>query len=139
MRFPNISCKIQIVSEINPSEDSDKVKQSILNILPECEIEINDSSITAKANSLESLEQIYESIQSTKSQNVFRRHLERNMNKETTWFYLNKQAAFVKKVVLCDEADESPLGPLKVILASSNIDQIIDLFTKPELAKKIQS
>ena len=139
MRFPNISCKIQIISEINPSEDSEKVKQSILNIFPECEIEVDDSSIIAKANSIESLEQIYESIQSTKSQNVFRRHLERNMSKETTWFYLNKQAAFVKKVVLCDEADESPLGPLKVTLTSSNIDRIVNLFAKSELAKKIQS
>ena len=139
MRFPNISCKIQIISEINPSEDSEKVKQSILNIFPECEIEVDDSSITATANNIESLEQIYESIQSTKSQNVFRRHLERNMSKETAWFYLNKQAAFVKKVVLCDEADESPLGPLKVTLTSSNIDRIVGLFAKPELAKKIQS
>ena len=139
MRFPNISCKIQIISEINPSEDSEKVKQSVLNVLPECEIKIDNSFITAKANSLESLQQIYESIQSMQSQNVFRRHLERNLNKGTTWFYLNKQAAFVNKVVLCDEANESPLGPLKVILTSSNIDGIIGLFAKPEPAKKIQS
>jgi len=28
--------------------------------------------------------------------------------------------------VLCDEAEESPLGPIKIILTSKSIEQIID-------------
>ena len=48
------------------------------------------------------------------------------MERNSAWFYLNKQAAFVEKVVLCEEAEESPLGPLKLILTSSNIDLVID-------------
>ena len=46
----------------------------------------------------------------------------------TTWFYLNKQAAFVEKIAICEESEESPLGPIKVILTSSRIDEIIDWF-----------
>ena len=41
-------------------------------------------------------------------------------------FYLNKQAAFVEKIAICEKADESPLGPIKVILTSVYIDKIID-------------
>ena len=41
-------------------------------------------------------------------------------------FYLNKQAAFVEQIAICEEFDESPLGPIKVSLSSSNIDRIID-------------
>jgi hypothetical protein len=48
------------------------------------------------------------------------------LENDSTWFYLNKQAAFVGTITLCEEAEESPLGPIKVILTSSNIDKIID-------------
>jgi len=32
----------------------------------------------------------------------------------------------VGTVALCEELDESPLGPIKVTLTSSNIDSILD-------------
>lgn len=54
------------------------------------------------------------------------RSLEDNLKNNTTWFYLNKQAAFVEQIAICQESDESPLGPIKVTLTSSNIDAIID-------------
>ena len=73
-----------------------------------------------------SLERIYETIHLKQSQKTYRRNLEKNTQADTTWFYLNKQAAFVEKIVICEEANESPLGPIKVILQSSNIDELID-------------
>jgi len=72
------------------------------------------------------LEKIYETIHTKQSQKIYRRNLEKNLENDTTWFYLNKQAAFVEKIVICEGADESPLGPIKVILTSSYIDRIID-------------
>ncbi|MDH3500978.1 MAG: hypothetical protein OEL69_00505 [Nitrosopumilus sp.] len=127
MRFPNLDCKIQIFSSINPSEDPEKIKKAILNILPVSDIKIEDFSINAETNDLQSMEKIYESIHSTRSQKVFQRQLEKHLEKNFTWFYLNKQTAFVERIVLCEEVDESPLGPLKVILTSKNIDKIIDV------------
>ncbi len=41
-------------------------------------------------------------------------------------FYLNKQESIVEKIEICEKSDESPLGPIKVILTSSNIDGMID-------------
>ena len=75
---------------------------------------------------MRSLEKIYETIHKNKSQKIYIRNLENNLENDTTWFLLNKQAAFVEKVVLCDEADESPLGPLKIVISSHDIDRIID-------------
>jgi hypothetical protein len=72
------------------------------------------------------LEKIYDIIHSSQSQKIYQRQLEKNLENDSTWFYLNKQAAFVGSVALCEEAEESPLGPIKVILSSSNIDGIID-------------
>ena len=126
MKIPNINCKIEMVCPVNLSEDPDKVIQAISNIFPHSNIKNENFSIKAQSNELRSLEKIYESITSTQSQKSYTRNLENNLDGNSTWFFLNKQAAFVDQVAICDEAAESPLGPIKVILNSSNIDGIID-------------
>ncbi|QLH05644.1 hypothetical protein C5F49_09095 [Nitrosopumilus oxyclinae] len=126
MKIPNINCKIEMVCPVNLSEDPDKVIQAISNIFPHSNIKNENFSIKAQSNELRSLEKIYESIVSTQSQKSYTRNLENNLEGNSTWFFLNKQAAFVDQIAICDEAEESPLGPIKVILDSSNIDGIID-------------
>lgn len=126
MRSPNISCKIEIFSSINSSEDPKKVETAILNIFPDAKIKTNDFSITSNSKDLHLLEKIYDVIHSNHSQKIFQRQLEKNLDNDSTWFYLNKQAAFIGTVAICEEAEESPLGPIKVVMTSSNIDKIID-------------
>ena len=126
IKIPNINCKIEMVCPVNLSEDPDKVIQAISNIFPHSNIKNENFSIKAQSNELRSLEKIYEFIISTQSQKSYTRNLENNLDGNSTWFFLNKQAAFVDQVAICDEAEESPLGPIKVILNSSNIDGIID-------------
>ena len=126
MKIPNINCKIEMICPVNLSEDPDKVMQAISNIFPYSSIKNEIFSIKAQSIELRSLEKIYESIVSTQSQKSYTRNLENNLEGNSTWFFLNKQAAFVNQVAICDEAEESPLGPIKVILNSSNIDGIID-------------
>ena len=126
MKIPNINCKIEMICPVNLSEDPEKVKQAISNIFPFSEIKNENFSIKAQSKELRSLEIIYDEILLNQSQKSYTRNLEDNLDNDTTWFFLNKQAAFVKKVVICDETEESPLGPIKVILTSSNIDGIID-------------
>lgn len=131
MKIPNINCKIEMVCPVNLSEDPEKVKQAISNIFPFSEIKNENFSIKAQSKELRSLEKIYESILSTQSHKSYTRNLENNLEDDQTWFFLNKQAAFVEKVAICDEAEESPMGPIKVILTSSNIDGIIDWIAFP--------
>ena len=126
MKIPNIKCKIEMVCSINPSEDPEKIKKSILNIFPNSKIKIEDFSINAHSKDLTSFEKIYETIRSKRSQKNYRRNLENNLDNDTTWFYLNKQAAFAEEIAICEEAEESPLGPIKVIMTSPDIDRIID-------------
>lgn len=126
MNFPNYNCKIEVFSSVNPSEDPSKIEKTILNILPNSQVITEKFSIIGKSKNFNSLEKIHDSIHSNKSQRVLQRQLEKHLDENSTWFYLNKQAAFVERIVICDEADESPLGPLKVVISSSNIDKIID-------------
>lgn len=126
MKTPSISCKIEMFCSINPSEDPEKIKQSISNVFPNSKIKTEGYSISAVSKDLNSFEKIYETIQSNRSQKNYGRNLEQNLKHDSTWFYLNKQAAFVEKIAICEEAEESPLGPIKVVITSPNIDGIID-------------
>jgi predicted RNA binding protein with dsRBD fold (UPF0201 family) len=126
MNIPNVPCKIEAYCSINPSEDPTKVKQAITNILFDVDIEINKESLKATSTNLESLEKIYESIHSHRSKNAYRRQLNQNLRDDSSWFYLNKQAAFVNTIALCSESEDSPLGPIKIVLNSKNIDTIIE-------------
>jgi predicted RNA binding protein with dsRBD fold (UPF0201 family) len=126
MRSPNTSCKIEIFSSLNPSEDPKKIETAILNVFPNAKIKIDNFSITSNSKDLHLLEKIYDVIHSNQSQKIYQRQLEKNLENDSTWFYLNKQAAFVGTITLCEKAEESPLGPIKVILTSPNINKIID-------------
>jgi hypothetical protein len=126
MKIPSVSCKIEMFCSVNPSEDPKKIEKAISNIFTNSTIKTETFSISAQSKNLKSLEIIYETIHTKQSQKIYRRNLEKNLENDTTWFYLNKQAAFVEKIAICEKADESPLGPIKVILTSSYIDRIID-------------
>ena len=126
MKFEDLNCKIEVSASVNPSEDPEKVKKAISNILSISNIQTGDFYIMAETNDFQLMEKIYESVHSSRSQKVLQRQLEKHMYNNSTWFFLNKQAAFVGKVVLCENEDESPLGPVKVVLSSSNINKIID-------------
>ena len=126
MNIPSLKCKIELLSSINPSEDPKKVESAILSVIPDCEIKIEKFSVKGESNDLRSLEKIHEAIHSLQSQRTYRRTLQKNLKNDSTWFYLNKQAAFAEKIAICEESDESPMGPIKVILTSKNIDRIVD-------------
>jgi len=129
MQIPNVNCKIDVFCSINPSEDAEKIEQSISNVVIDMDIITNENSLQASSQNLESLSKIYESIRAKGSRNAYRSQLKKNSTDDSTWFLLNRQAAFVKTVALCSEEDESPLGPIKITLKSKNIERIIDWLT----------
>ena len=117
---------IQIFCEINPSEDLEKIKTSVFNLFPDLKIKIQENQLSGSSNDIELLSKVVKSIKNRKTINVLSRIMRSNMTDDSTWFYLNKQAAFVDVVALCNEADESALGPIKIVLNSNNIEEIIE-------------
>ena len=122
----SVSCRTEIFSSINPSEDPNKVKIAILNVIPDCKIKVEKFSIKGESDDINSLDTIHQSISSMHHQRIYKKILQRNLTRNSTWFYLNKQAAFAGKVILCEESDESPLGPIRIVLTSRNIERIIE-------------
>jgi predicted RNA binding protein with dsRBD fold (UPF0201 family) len=127
--IPDVDCKIDALCEVNPSEDPQKIQQLISNVLEDMEFNMTEGSIKASSKQIESLSKIHESIQNHSSRRVYWRFLNNNLDGNETWFYLNKQAAFANSVALCEHANESPLGPLKIIIRSKNIERVIEWLT----------
>lgn len=134
MKIPQIACKIEAYAAVNPSEDPEKVQQAISNVLQDMNFKYESGSIKGVSNDLQSLSKIYETIKSRKSR-TYRRQMRYNLQGDTTWFYLNKQAAFVNVIALCEEAEESPLGPIKILLHSKDIDEIMEWLV-PDLTEQ---
>ena len=122
----NSKIGIQVFCEVNSSEDPEKIKTSIFNLFPDLKIKVQENQISGNSNNIEILSKVLKSIKNRQITNVLSRIMKSNMTNDSTWFYLNKQAAFVDVVALCNEADESALGPIKIILNSNNIEETIE-------------
>jgi len=129
MKIPELSCSIEVFCLINPSEDLQKIKTAILNIFPDIEIKNTNMEITGTSKKIESLSKIFEVVHNRRITNTYRRILNQNLSNNSTWFFLNRQAAYVDVVALCNEEDESPLGPIEIVLDSDQIEQVIDWLT----------
>jgi len=132
LRSLDIDCKISAYCAINPSEDIDKIRTAVSNVLIDVDEKIVGNSLIANSNNYESLSKIYEIIRVKNIKKAYRRNLRQNIVDDSTWFYLNKQAAFANVIALCDEDNQSPLGPIKIVLQSKNIRDVIDWFVPYE-------
>ena len=132
MRSLDIDCKISAYCAINPSEDIDKIRTAVSNVLIDMDEKIVGNSLIANSNNYESLSKIYEIVRAKNIKKVYRRNLRQNIVDDSTWFYLNKQAAFANVIALCDEDNQSPLGPIKIVIQSKNIRDVIDWFVPYE-------
>ncbi len=72
------------------------------------------------------LSTLYNQVRDRSIISVLRRLLLSNLEKSSTWFYINKQVSTLGIIVLVDDEIESPLGPIRINLRSNNIDRVID-------------
>ena len=72
------------------------------------------------------LSTLYNQVRDRSIISVLRRLLLSNLEKSSTWFYINKQVSTLGIIVLVDDEFESPLGPIRINLRSDNIDRVIE-------------
>ena len=123
---PDISVDIRVECQVYPSEDPTKVIRAVKNVISNCSPELIDSRIRIVTKNPEVLSIIYEQVRSRRVMSVFRKVLLNNMIANSTWFYLNKQAAYVGTVSICEDESESPLGPIKVTMTSNELESVIN-------------
>ena len=126
----NLPSAIQIVvrveTPLNPSEDREKVSGAINNVIYDCYIDSKHGRIFGRSTGSDSLNIIYEQVRSKASLGVLRKALLNNKIGDAAWFLLNKQAAEAGIVVIVEHKEESPLGAIKVIIESDELDKVIE-------------
>ena len=127
-----ISCRISVDCTVNPSEDLQKVRQALANVVPGLEFAQEGEGeeggrIRADSADLRCLDHLCGRIHDRRAQRSFRKQIRQNTWGDSFWFYLNKQAAFAGTVALCEREDESPLGPIRVSVRSGQIDSVAEM------------
>ncbi len=122
----NIPIKISFNVEVFPSEEVEKVKHAVSNLLPEIEIISNSKGLSGESKDIKCLAFIYEQIRTRRISAIIWRLYLKNLKDDVGLLYFNKQAAYVKSLNICENPSESPLGP--IILQIHCTDS--DLFLK---------
>jgi len=121
---------IQVEVEINPTEDPDKVKRAVENLIGNAEFEIKQqrqgSLLVAKAEGMDGLTKFYDLLRRERIRDATRRVLFGGLSGKSIAFYLNKQVAYVGHVSFSQPTAESPLGPIKVQIQCDNPRELIE-------------
>jgi len=118
---------ITVSATVRPSESVNLIENSINSIFSDLTYDKKlKSQVYGKSNTIKTLEYLYDQIRSKATISVLRRLLFRNLENDTTWFYINKQVATKGIIVLVEDKQESPLGPILVSIKSNDITQLID-------------
>ena len=112
---------IEISCPIYPSEDPEKVREAILKVFPDANLEMSEDDITGTAGSIE---RFSKQIRKQKILDTTRSVLIHGKRGDRTRFFLNKQVAFVGKISFCEE--KTILGTIKVVISDDDLDDLID-------------
>ena len=126
--YNNKDLEITVQAYVNPSEEIEKVNFAIKNVFPDSTLILKDNKLYTSTEKLEILKKVKDQIRSKSALSVLKKILFSNQTMGTTWFLLNKQAAFSKVVALIEDEDESPLGPIKITIRNQNTEEIINWF-----------
>ncbi|MBN1245971.1 hypothetical protein JXA31_10295 [Candidatus Bathyarchaeota archaeon] len=121
---------VRVETEINLTEDGEKVGKAVANVFDNLSIEVttsyNGSVLRAEAKGLEALVKFRNLLSLDRIRDAARRVFLGGLRGNTIRFCLNKQVAFAGHVSFCEEIAESPLGPLRVTIECENPPQLID-------------
>jgi predicted RNA binding protein with dsRBD fold (UPF0201 family) len=113
--------RVTIRARCFPTEDPVKVRQAILGLFPESEIEERESEFVAHTTSLDRLEEV---IRNQRIRDSARAALFRGRSDNMVVVTLSKQVAFMGKVSFVEEY--VPLGPIEVVIEDEDIEGVID-------------
>jgi predicted RNA binding protein with dsRBD fold (UPF0201 family) len=125
-----VEVTISVETEVNPTEDEEKVRTAVNNVLGNAEFTVKPAArgsiLTAQAKGQDALIKLRNIMCNDRVRDASRRILYKSTRGNTITFYLNKQVAFAGHVSFSEETAESPLGPLKFTIETDNPQQLVE-------------
>ncbi len=116
--------RIKVKAKIRPSEDSGKVREAVESIFPKLDIKISDYRLIGKSTNFEALETFKNKLGLQAIRDSARREFKKSKEGNSLHFNLNRQAATVDRISFSGQ--DTPLGPIKVMIEAEEIDEIIN-------------
>ena len=120
--------EVEVETEVNPTEDPEKVKKAVLNLFPDAEIYLEDRRLFARTSNLSKFREL---LRKQRILDTMRSEILSNRRGKDVVLYLNKQTAFVSKINIAER--DAILSPLKVTFRLHDIefDRFLD-YLAPE-------
>ncbi len=122
--------RVVVEVEVRPTEDPEKVKAAILNIIDPDEIrweELGNTKILiAEARSLRGLTKLHRLLRQQMILDAARAVLRKSITGNSIVLHLHKQALTQGKISLVSGDHESPLGAVRVTIEHPEIRAVID-------------
>ena len=119
-----------IETEINPTEETEKVRLAVENIFGavECEVRVgeNGDMLVGKIMGAQGLAKFCNLLRRERIRDAARSVLLRGVEGESITFCLNKQVAYVGHISFSEPTGESALGPIKVTITCDKPRELID-------------
>jgi hypothetical protein len=124
---------VNVETEINPTENPEKVRLAVENIFGVVEFEIRPrtrgSTLVACTSNTEGLTKLYNLLRREHIRDAARSVFFKGLDGNVITFYLNKQVAYVGHLSFSEPAGESPLGPLKISITCDSPRELIEWLT----------
>lgn len=122
--------RVYVETELRYTESYEKVVQAIRNIFDLEEIRLEQGGrfprVVGVSQNIASLKRFRERIWVQRILDTARGILLRGVSGNTITFLLHKQAAFTGRVSFIEDERESSLGPIRVVIETSNPQELID-------------
>lgn len=119
-----------VETEVNPTEDENKVQTAVNNVLGNALITLKasqtGSTLTAEAKGLDSLIKLRNILRNDRVRDAARRILFKSIRGNEIRFFLNKQVAFAGHISFSEETAESPLGPIRFVIETNDPVQLVE-------------
>jgi len=119
-----------IETEINPTEETEKVRLAVENIFGAAEFDVrageNGDMLVGKITGAQGLAKFCNLLRRERIRDAARTVLLRGVEGESITFYLNKQVAYVEHISFSEPTGESALGPIKVTITCDKPRELID-------------
>jgi len=131
MTQPEVRAKLTLDATVSPSEDPEKVLRAMKNVVGESECETSTDSHSARlvTEDPRALAHVRDQLRDRHVRSAARKQMLLKSSGRSTSLILNRQAAAASVVALCGSPDESPLGPVNLVIESERIEAVMDWLT----------
>ena len=135
--------EILLLVEVKATEDTEKVREALLNICPVAIIKtVQETSgatlLKGSATGPEAIATLVRKFREERIVEAVRRVFLKQVEEDAIVFGIHRQAAFMDRLHLCNLDDISATGPIRVEIRAKNILDVIDHIAPPTLKGKPQ-